>query len=395
MCGVGGPDRADGRGADARAADARGADAYDRWRAQLAGSWPEFLARRQAALCAGGPAVAAAITHALLTTVLGWRSEEICRQNRPAGPAPAAPARAERGNAMADAAGGRTAEPIWELAASRLRMPSPAPAETWTAFLVGIGNGRERCVLAISSPGGIPVRQTGRCLAMQAAAQRARVLGIGHAGVCDGGLFYLEDGDGGSRRARLRVWLGQTSAPGELWWATPMGMTQPVTPTQAALVFPPAGPAAGSAQADGSGSAGLAAGAQLHPRLQLPAACFAFVGDPMRPATWKLPYRRADGRADLRRLIAAAHHAAASLATPIRGGVPYGELPVIIHRLADAARELGQLPPANCHPSGVFQRLAAAERRCRGVSPPRMGPDGAPSLPAVGSGGATRRASGC
>ncbi len=381
MCGVGGPDRADGRGADARAADG-----YDRWRAQLAGSWPEFLARRQAALCAGGPGVAAAITHALLTTVLGWRSEEICRQNRPAAP------RAERGNATAEPPGGPAAEPIWELAASRLPMLSPEPAESWSVFLVGVGNGRERCVLAISSPGGIPGRQTGRCPAMQAAVQRARGLGIGHAGVCDGGLLYLEDDDGGPRRARLRVWLGQTSAPGELWWATPTGMMQPVTPMQAALFFPPVGPAAGSAQADGSGSVGLAADAQLHPRLQLPAACFAFVGDPMRPATWKLPYRRADGRADLRRLIAAAHHAAASLATPIRGGVPYGELPVVIHRLADAARELGQLPPANCHPSGVFQRLAAAERRCGGVSPPRMGPDVAPSLTAVG--GPTRRAAG-
>lgn len=388
MCGVGGPDRADGRGADAR-----GADGYDRWRAQLAGSWPAFLARRQAALCAGGPAVAAAITHALLTAVLGWRSEEICRQNRPAAPGAMEAARAERGNAMADAAGGGAAEPIWQLASSRLRMPSPEPAESWSAFLVGVGNGRERCVLAISSPGGIPGRQTGRCPAMQAAVQRARGLGIGHAGVCDGGLFYLEDDDGRSRRARLRVWLGQTSAPGELWWATPTGMTQPVTPTQGALVFPPAGPAAaGSARAGGGGGAQPAAGAQLHPRLQLPAACFAFVGDPMRPATWKLPYRRADGRADLRRLIAAAHHAAASLATPIRGGVPYGELPVVIHRLADAARELGQLPPANCHPSGVFQRLAAAERRCGGVSPPRMGPDVAPSLTAVG--GPTRRAAG-
>ncbi len=389
MCGVGGPERAASRGADAKVADA-----YDRWRAQLAGSWPEFLARRQAALCAGGPAVAAAITHALLTAVLGWRSEEICRQYRPAGPAPAAPARAERGNAMREPAGGRTAEPIWELAASRLPMPSPEPAETWTTFQVGTGNGRERCVLAISSPGGIPVRQTGRCHAMQAAAQRARVLGIGHAGVCDGGLLYLEDDDGGPRRARLRVWLGQTSAPGELWWATPMGLTQPVTPMQAALVFTPAGPAVGSAVADGSGGVGLKAGAQLHPRLQLPAACFAFVGDPMRPTTWKLPYRRADGRADLRRLIAAAHHAAASLATPIRGGVPYGELPVVIHRLADAARELGQLSPGNRHPSGVFQRLAAAEQRCGGVSPPRMGPDVALRSPAVGAGGPTRRGAG-
>lgn len=304
--------------------------------------------------------MAAAITHALLTAVLGWRSDEVIRQSEPAA-------------------------------------PGPEPTDCIAAFLIGASTGRGRCVVAIACPGAIPVRQKGRCLAMRAAAQRARVLGAGHAGVCDGGLLYVEDDDGAERRARLRVWLGQTSAPGELWWATPMGLSQRVTPLQTALPFPP-GPAAGLAEgiagADGGGGAPTAAGARLHPRLQLPAGCFAFVGDPMRPTTWKLPYRRADGRADLRRLIAAAHHAAASLATPFKGGMPFGELPVVIHRLADAARELGQLPPGNGHPSGVFQRLAAAERRCDGVLAPRLGPTAAPTSRAAALSGLRREASG-
>ncbi len=35
---------------------------------------------------------------------------------------------------------------------------------------------------------------------------------------------------------------------------------------------------------------------------QLPASCFAYVGDPAHPGTWKLPYRLIDGSIDERRL---------------------------------------------------------------------------------------------
>jgi len=45
-----------------------------------------------------------------------------------------------------------------------------------------------------------------------------------------------------------------------------------------------------------------AAEALLHPKYDLPAASFAYVGDPANPATWKLPYRHADGSVDRTRL---------------------------------------------------------------------------------------------
>ena len=35
---------------------------------------------------------------------------------------------------------------------------------------------------------------------------------------------------------------------------------------------------------------------------QLPASCFAYIGDPAHPGTWKLPYRLINGSIDERRL---------------------------------------------------------------------------------------------
>jgi hypothetical protein len=49
-------------------------------------------------------------------------------------------------------------------------------------------------------------------------------------------------------------------------------------------------------------NAELADDTLLHPKYGLPARCFAHVGDPARPGTWKLPYLLADGSVDATRL---------------------------------------------------------------------------------------------
>jgi hypothetical protein len=106
-----------------------------------------------------------------------------------------------------------------------------------------------------------------------------------------------------------------------------------------------------------------AAGAQpLHPKYGLPAASFAYVGDPARPGTWKLPYRLADGSVDRRRLPLAIE---AALGT-YRGQharIPAAAMPDVLKKLARAADEIGKLPPRAAHPAPLYRKLAAAVQR--------------------------------
>lgn len=99
----------------------------------------------------------------------------------------------------------------------------------------------------------------------------------------------------------------------------------------------------------------------LHPKYHLPAASFAYVGDPHDPATWKLPYRHADGSVDGRRLPAAIE-AMIETWRGRRANVPAAARHQVLERLAQAANELGRMPPRATHPKPLYRKLAAALR---------------------------------
>jgi hypothetical protein len=99
----------------------------------------------------------------------------------------------------------------------------------------------------------------------------------------------------------------------------------------------------------------------LQPRYHLPAAAFAYVGDPHDPKSWKLPYRHADGSVDRRRLP----EAIAAMVETWRGrraNVPAPSRHAVLERLARAADELGRMPPKAAHPKPLYEKLAAALR---------------------------------
>ena len=102
----------------------------------------------------------------------------------------------------------------------------------------------------------------------------------------------------------------------------------------------------------------------LQPKYHLPAHCFAYVGDAARPATWKLPYRRADGRVDRRRLPLAIE-AVLGTYRGRRARIPDGAIPDVLQKLARAANEIGRMPPRARHPAPLYRKLAAALARTR------------------------------
>jgi hypothetical protein len=97
----------------------------------------------------------------------------------------------------------------------------------------------------------------------------------------------------------------------------------------------------------------------LHPKYHLPASSFAYVGDAADPATWKLPYRHADGGVDARRLPLAIE-AMIGTYRGRRALVPASARHAVLERLAQAADEIGRMPPKEAHPTPLYRKLAAA-----------------------------------
>ncbi len=168
--------------------------------------------------------------------------------------------------------------------------------------------------------------------------------------VSDGHLLYAADLTDGGRRDRALVEPDAPQPPDALWWLSRHGIYRAVDPPPGSERLLPRAP--GEPGPPGEGSAAL-----LHPKYGLPAHCFAYVGDPSRPASWHLPYRRADGSVDAKRLPKAilTNYRGAAL-----GSVPERAIPAVLERLAAGARELGHMPDPRPNTAAACQLLQDA-----------------------------------
>jgi hypothetical protein len=157
--------------------------------------------------------------------------------------------------------------------------------------------------------------------------------------VSDGCVFEAYDLATTGLRARVRVHLSDAEPPEALWWLSTRGIYR--VPGDPPVVPPPCDDEL------------------LHPKYQLPARCFAYVGRPDRPTTWKLPYLRADGSVDERRLPKAIQ----AVLRDYRGAhvnLPEEHTPQILVRLAGAATRQGRMPHQDPTPAEVYVALREA-----------------------------------
>ena len=176
-----------------------------------------------------------------------------------------------------------------------------------------------------------------------AAAQQVRCVAVS-----DGLMLYAADIVDGGKRDRVFISLAEAEPPLDLWWLSVQGIyrPRPLAPGAAIRLLPDepvvTEPVASLPQ-DGPGI--------LHPKYKLPAHCFAYVADYLKPRTWKLPYLCADGTIDAKRLPKAIQ----CILTNYRGGrvsgIPEAAMPAVLERLARAAHQAGHLPPAVAIPA--------------------------------------------
>jgi hypothetical protein len=162
--------------------------------------------------------------------------------------------------------------------------------------------------------------------------------------VSDGCILEAYDLTGPQLALRIRTHLSTPEPPESLWWLSTRGIYR--TPDRSAAAPP-------CLTGDGS---------LLHPKYQLPVSCFAYVGDPQRTSTWKLPFLQADGTVDSRRLPKAIQ----SVLRDYRGEqvrLPEEAVPDVLARLADTAARQGRMPEQDPTPAPIYLALRDSLRQ--------------------------------
>src|SRR5208337_956260 len=161
----------------------------------------------------------------------------------------------------------------------------------------------------------------------------------------------------GGVRDRVFVSLDRIEPPTDLWWLSVQGIwRERPTSEEAELRLLPETPletAVGTGSPEGS--QGL-----LHPKYNLPARCFAYVGDYGNPKTWKLPYLQADGTIDAKRLPKAVQAILSNYRGAKVSGIPEVAIRAVLAKLGRAALQAGHMPPKASSPAPIYCQLAEA-----------------------------------
>jgi hypothetical protein len=263
---------------------------------RLAVAWPGFRARREERLAqqrrfgAAAEKVAENILEDLFTMVLDWRLGEV---NNQVGYA--------------------------DLVLTRL--------------------GVKYLIIEVKRPGALAWNQHSVDLALAQARRYADEQKVRSVAVSDGVMLYGRDRIPGGYRDRLFVRLDQPHPPADLWWLSTDGIYR--QRDDAGGACPPLLP-----RADDTHSLATDSGPPeiLHPKYQLPAWCFAYVGSAADPKTWHLPYLLIDGTPDLARLPKAIQAILSNYRGAHVSSVPEAAIAEVLVTLARTACKLGKLP---------------------------------------------------
>lgn len=273
-------------------------------------AWPVFLQRRESMLSAqerfGKVAEKAAenIVGVLLTSVLDWQERDL----------------------------------NWQLG---------------RADLVVTHNFTKYLIVEAKRPGSLSNR-TAIDNALAQAIRYAHEQHVKQVAVCDGILFFAADIVDGGSCPRVAFNLAQEEPPVDaLWWVSMDGVHRPCEALADLSLLGQIGAALSADEAVDAGQDVL-----LHPKYQIPARCFAYVGNPSKTSTWKLPYLLADGSTDLKRLPKAIQSLSSNYRGAKVGGIPDEAMPHVFRRLAGAARAEGKMPASGVKVAPVYQMLA-------------------------------------
>lgn len=211
-------------------------------------------------------------------------------------------------------------------------------------------------IVEAKRPGALAWNDRAVRAALDQACRYAAEQHVRHVAVSDGNMLYAADVVNGGLRDRVYVSLTEPATPDSLWWLAVFGISRErQDPNDAALRLLPAPEPPTTTSTAETGPPDL-----LHHKYQLPARCFAYVGNAADPSTWKLPYRMLDGSPDHARLPKAIQSILSNYRGARVAGIPDGSVGDVLHRLEQAASELGKLPSQTPSPADIYVNLVEA-----------------------------------
>ena len=233
------------------------------------------------------------------------------------------------------------------------------------ADIVLTDHGIKQLVIEVKRPGSLAWSRRAVESALSQAMRYADEQRVKAVAISDGLMLYAANIADGGLRDRVFAALSEREPCLDLWWLSVQGIWRERQANERAQLRllpdePLATPVPTCNQADSE--------RLLHPKYELPAECFAYVGDYSQPHTWKLPYLLADGLVDPKRLPKAIQ----AILSNYRGAkvcsIPEEAIPAVLARLARAARQAGHMPPEAWNPAPVYRQLSDALDQL-GISP--------------------------
>ena len=181
-------------------------------------------------------------------------------------------------------------------------------------------------------------------------AQEQRVSTIA---VSDGGLLYVAQISNGGIEDRVTIRLDSLCPSPDLYWISVDGIKRPIE-------YLASEDKPNESHADNSTNSIEVFQEDkqiLHPKHDRPSWCFAYVGNPLRTSTWKLPYLNADGSVDTGHLPGAIRAITGNYRGAHNKSVPESAVPDVLVRLGKAAWRAGKMPGQVPNPIESYQSL--------------------------------------
>lgn len=211
-------------------------------------------------------------------------------------------------------------------------------------------NGLKRLIIEIKRPASLIGNPKTIERAIDQARRYAGEQGVTKIAVSDGHMLYAADILNGGLKARAFVTLDAAKAPEILWWLSVHGIYRDHDADAASIDRDLPYNTAHATTAD----------AVLHPKYQIPATCFAYVGNAAKTSTWSLPYKLADGSIDTKRLPKAIQVILTNYRGQKLSKIPDPAIPDVLVRLAIAAHNQGRMPYQTGNAADVYKELEAA-----------------------------------
>jgi hypothetical protein len=227
------------------------------------------------------------------------------------------------------------------------------------ADMVLTKSGIKYLLIETKRPGALIWHQRAVEKALEQATRYAAEQKVKCIAISDGVMLYAANYHHGGLEDRIFISLSDATAPCDLWWLSVHGIYRPCSTdlSSHSRLLP---------QEQTAETALCEVGeALLHPKYRLTASCFAYVGNPAQPATWKLPYRLAGGNIDEKRLPKAIQAILSNYRGAKISSIPEQDIPAVLMRLAEGVESIGKMPHQKADTADVYRQLAEVLEQLR------------------------------